>query len=204
MTLNKIYAILLLFIALETTQAQSPNPIVKRLSNQEIAECITPSAIAYNFIESILCRDFYRMLSYTDEEFTKIIIKEINDYNLTYDRFFTKFYSSEGGEKLNILGWIPALSRNYEVAVAYEQDEWYYDENGSMYSHLNQVVKNGIIYIPGEAPKIGINFKKIYITCSPTAEVNYIGFQNITRYGNTNVKVVLHKVNGVWKVNGFK
>jgi len=45
--------------------------------------------------------------------------------------------------------------------------------------------------------------KKVYVTCSPSSEVNYVGFQDITRYGDTNVKIALEKINGVWKVTGF-
>lgn len=57
-----------------TAYAQPPpNPIVKRLSSAEISQCITPSAVAYNFIESILSRDLDRMLSYTDSYFTMSI-----------------------------------------------------------------------------------------------------------------------------------
>lgn len=185
--------------------AQSPNPVVKRLSYDEINDCTTPSAVTYNFIESILCRDFDRMLSYCSSEYAKDAIREITENNLTYDLFFVRNFSDEGGYKLNILGWIPALAANYEVAIAYEQDEWYYEKDSYLYSHFNQVVKDGMIYIPGESvPHIGILRKKIYVTCSPSAEINYVGFQDITRYGNTNVKVLLENVGGVWKVIGFK
>lgn len=184
--------------------AQSPNPIVKRLSAYEIARCATPEAVAYNFIESILCRDFYRMLSYADAEFTRNIMAEVNDNNLTYDLFFIKYFSKSGGEKLDILGWIPALARDYEVAIAYVQDEWYYEKDGSLYSSFNQTVIDGMIYIPGEPkPYVGINEKKVYVTCSPTSEINHSGFQNITRYGDSNVKVLLTEVGGKWKVIGF-
>ena len=177
-----------------------PNPIVKRLSAAEIEQCVTPSAVAYNFIESILCRDFQRMLSYCDSKYAQMCIRGWQDN----EQFFRAF-SAEGGEKLNILGWIPALAKSYEVAIAYVQDVWYYMEGGQMCHHIYQVVKDGMIYLPGEqTPRVGILEKKIYVTCSPTAEINYVGFQDITRYGNTNVKVLLYEVNGVWKVHGFK
>ncbi|MBQ2878687.1 MAG: hypothetical protein IJE42_07140 [Bacteroidaceae bacterium] len=132
-------------------------------------------------------------------------MNEVQKNNLTEDLFFTKLFSAEGGEKLNILGWIPALARDYEVAIAYVQDTWYYEEDGSLYHHFNQVVKDGMIYLPDETtPRVGILEKKIYVTCTPTAEINNTGFQDITRYGNTNVKVLLHKVDDTWKVTGFK
>ncbi len=203
--MKRTFIIILLTVLFEPIYAQSPNPIVKRLSGQEIADCKTPASVAYNFVESILCRDFERMLSLTDSELAKNIISEINENNFTYDLFFMKYFSAQGGEKLNILGWIPALARNYEVAIAYVQDLWYYEEDGSMYHNGEAEVKDGLIYLPGEdKPRIGINEKKVYVTCSPTLEVDYVGFQNITRYGGTNVKVLLQNVNGVWKITGFK
>lgn len=205
---NKLLKHLLMIVCLYvgiTTYAQSPNPIVKRLSQIEISQGSTPSSVAYNFIESILCRDLDRMLSYTDYDFTKFIVNEIQSKNLTNDLFFTSLFSEQGGQKLNILGWIPALTRNYEVAIAYVQDTWYYEEDGRMSHHFDQVVRNGMIYLPGETePRAGILEKKVYVTCSPTAEINYVGFQDITRYGNTNVKVLLQQINGIWKVKGFK
>ena len=61
--------ICLLSFTLRVNGQQSPNPIVYRLSSAEIAQSITPSAVAYNFIESILCRDYERMLSYVCYEY---------------------------------------------------------------------------------------------------------------------------------------
>lgn len=203
--LKRIFTIFLSLILVGFVYAQWPNPIVKRLSDKEITECKTPASIAYNFIEAILCRDFERMLSFADAEFAWDIIRMVNENHLTEDMFFVQNFSQQGGEKLNILGWIPALLRSYEVVIAYVQDEWYYEEDGEMYVHFEQVVRDGMIYLPGEdKPRVGINEKKVYVTCSPTAEVNHAGFQDITRYGDTNVKVLLKSVNGVWKVIGFK
>lgn len=125
--------------------------------------------------------------------------------NCSPDFLFTSQFSKQGGEKLNILGWIPALAKKYEVAIAYVQDQWYYEESGSWYWNPDQIVKDGVIFLPVETVgRNGILEKKVYVTCSPTAEVNNIGFQDITRYGNTNVKVLLQKFDGVWKVMGFK
>lgn len=205
---NKLLKTLIMIVCLQvgiTSYAQSPNPIVKRLSSREISQCSTPSAVTYNFIESILCRDFERMLSYSDYNFARLIINEVQNNNLTYDQFFTRVFSGQGSEDLNILGWIPALAGNYEVAIAYVQDVWYYEEDGSLYRSFDQVVYDGMIYLPGETtPRVGILEKKVYVTCSPTDEVNYAGFQYITRYGNSDVKVLLREFDGVWKVIGFK
>ena len=119
--------------------------------------------------------------------------------------FLKSHLLQRGGDKLNIFGWIPALTRNYEVAIAYVQDLWYYKQNGSLYWNPDAIVRNGMVYLPGEeTPRVGINEKKVYVTCSPSAEIDHVGFQDITRYGNTNVKVLLEKFDGVWKVTGFK
>lgn len=181
-----------------------PNPIVQRLSQQEIAESTTPSAIAYNMVCAILQKDWEKMRSYMSLEammaFTDPYIRrEYGEYGInSLEDFF-----STG--KLGILNWRDALYRGYEVAIAYVQDEWYYEENGSLYHGFDQVVKDGMIYLPGEdSPRVGINEKKVYVTCSPSSEVNYVGFQDITRYGDTNVKVLLQKFNGKWRVTGFK
>lgn len=199
--------LVLLFVILFsfTNSFAQPNPIVQRLSKAEVEQCATPAAITYNFIQSILLQDFSKMILYTDEEYTAELVNEINSRGISVSSIFPLYFSEQGGTKLNILGWIPALMRNYEVAIAYVQDEWYFEEDGYLYFQWDAVVKDGLIYLPGEEkPRIGINYKKVYVTCSPSSEINCVGFQDITRYGNTNVKVMLKKVNGIWRVIGFK
>lgn len=185
---------MLLFVV--TDLLAGPNPIVNRLSQQEILECVTPASIAYNYVIAILNKDYNRAMSYMDiqsaESWREAGVDAINE-----------LFSTPG--KLNIHGWRPALLNGYEVTIAYVQDEWYYEENGSMYWNPNAVVRNGMIYLPDETtPRVGINQKKVYVTCSPSSEIGNVGFQDITRYGDTNVKVLLQKFNGVWRVIGFK
>ena len=193
--LKKVFIIVLSVIALESIYAQSPNPIVQRLSNYEIAECKTPAAVTYNFITAILQKDFDKMVSYMDPTVAPRITKEsIRELEEMF---------SDG--KLGMFQWFPALFGEYEVAIAYVQDEWYYEEDGSLYHPFDFEVKNGMIYVAGEDfPRKGINIKKVYVTCSPSSEIDYVGFQDITRYSDTNVKVLLENVSGVWKVTGFK
>lgn len=173
-----------------------PNPIVKRLSQQEILECSTPASVAYNFVIAILNKDYYRAMSYMEYEAAQ-------SWRVAGIEALNEVFSSPG--KLNIHGWRPALLNGYEVTIAYVQDTWYYEEGGSMYWDPDAVVRNGLIYLPGEdTPRVGINEKKVYVTCSPSSEIGYAGFQDITRYGDTNVKVFLQEYNGIWKVTGFK
>ena len=202
--MKKLFFISIVLLLGAMSISAGPNPIVRRLSQQEIAESTTPSAIAYNMVCAILQKDWEKMQSYMSLEamiaFTDPYIRrEYGEYGInSLEDFF-----STG--KLGILNWRDALYRGYEVAIAYVQDEWYYEENGSLYHGFDQVVKDGMIYLPGEdSPRVGINEKKVYVTCSPSSEVNYVGFQDITRYGDTNVKVLLQKFNGRWKVTGFK
>lgn len=196
--MKKIILILTLvaFCNIFAIAQSNPNPVVKRISPQELAQCKTPEAIAYNYVIAILNKDYTRATSYMIKEFAQ-------KWHEAGTNALNNLFSTPG--KLNIHGWEPALASGYEVAIAYVQDDWYYEENDSMNCDPDQVVKDGMIYLPGEnKPRIGINVKKIYVTCSPSSEINHVRFQNITRYGNTNVKVSLRKVNGVWKVMGFK
>ncbi len=193
---NLLIIVLVMFCNAIAIAQSYPNPIVKRLSPQEVATCKTPAAIAYNYVIAILNKDYTRAASFMTRELAlewrKAGVSELN-----------KTFSTPG--KLNIHGWEPALSQGYEVIVAYVQDDWYYEENGSMYWDPDQVVKDGMIHIKGESePRVGINVKKVYVTCSPSSEIGHVGFQDITRYGDTNVKVLLQKFKGVWKVLGFK
>lgn len=150
------------------------NPIVNRLSAKEIMSSRTPSAVAYNFVKAILESNPNKMLSYMDFETANAF--EINRQTNGYVNYDPFF--SEDGSKLNILGWRPFLSNNCEVAVLYVQSEWF-DEKGR-------------------------EVKKVYVGCVPSAEVGNKGFQDITTFGDTNVKVLVVRDNGKWKVVGFK
>lgn len=156
------------------TARTNHNPIVNRISPNELKENNTPAAVAYNFVNAILESNTERMLSYMDN-------KVANEYErariangyANYAPFFSK-----SGDKLNILGWRPYLEKNCEMAVLFVQDEWF-DEYGR-------------------------EIKKVYIDCVPKAEVGQLGFQNITTYGGTNVKVLVAKEKRGWVVLGFK
>lgn len=151
-----------------------PNPIVTRLGEKEIQYSSTPAAVAYNFVNAILNNNPQTMLSYMDSE-TADDFETIRIQNGYSD--YSPFFS-ESGNKLNILGWKPYLTNNCEVAVLYVQSEWFDD--------------------------YGREIKKVYIGCVPSNEVGHAGFQDITRYGGTNVKVLVANDDDKWKVFGFK
>lgn len=151
------------------------NPIVQRLSNSELTLSNTPASVAYNFVSAICHSNSDKMFSYMTPEFiSEFESQMISDNYSNYDSFF-----SEPESKLNIKGWKPYIdSGKYEIAVLYVQDEGF-DELGRV-------------------------CKKVYVDCVLSSEVDVKGFQDITREGNTNVKVLVVDDNGIWKVIGFK
>ena len=87
-------------------------------------------------------------------------------------------FNNPSREKLYIKGWLPALFGQWEIAVLFVQDEGF-DEYGR-------------------------EMKKVYIGCVPSSQVNSAGFQDIQRYGKTNVKVLAVNCSGQWRGCGFK
>lgn len=152
-----------------------PNPIVMRLSNAEIFESKTPASVALNFVVSIYYGETGGMLCYmTPETQNEFEEQRKSDGYINYDPYF-----SVPGTKLNIKGWKSAIDAGgYEIAPTYVQDV-------------------GV-------DEYGRECKKVYVECVLSREMNKVGFQDITRYGNTNVKVLLVKTPQGWKVTGFK
>ena len=151
------------------------NPIVKRISQEEIAQNETPAAVAYNLVAAIYNSDYDTFLSNLSPEFRAQCENAIASDG--YSSFESSF--SEPDSKLNIKGWKEKMdSGDYEIAVLYVQDEWF--------------------------DKYGRECKKVYVDCVPSTEVGKMGFQDITRDGKTNVKPLVVNDNGKWKVIGFK
>lgn len=179
--------------------AESPNPIVERLSQQEIEDCKTPASIAYNFMMSILEKDFDKMQSYMSQDGIDYLDYIVNQVGATsYEQLLSEIASV----------WLSAVNNGeYEVVVGYVQDLWYYREDGdskSLYRHMNQVVIDGMVYIPDEDIYYeGVNKKKVYVLCSPSSQIdNNVGFQDI--YTLHDAEVILGKdANGEWKVDGI-
>ena len=157
-----------------TARPSYPNPTVSRLSTKEISASLTPAAVAYNFVNAILNSNPSKMLSYMDNETAANFEK--SRMRDGYSNYDP--YFSAKGNKLNILGWKDFLPNKCEVAVLYVQSEWFDND--------------------------GWEIKKVYVGCVPSAEVGHSGFQDITTYGGTNVKVLVANSNGTWKVIGFK
>lgn len=166
-------AIATLFFCMSVA-ASNPNPIVNRLNAQEVAQCKTPAAVAYNFVMAALDQDYDRMYSYMAKDGREYLQHEMEKNEVTS---LNALFSLEG--KLHIFGWRPALYDGYEVAVLYVQDEGEYD--GVEYKK---------IYI-GCVPSSQIGI------------AGFQDIERYDRY-ETNVKVVVATENGRWKVLGFK
>lgn len=166
-----LFIVLCLLIGL-TAYAQSPNPIVQRLSSYEIQQNNTPAAVAYNFVFLLALENWDATIPYYAPE----VHSELNNL-AEYRKKCVETFNNPSNTKLYIKGWLPALFGQWEIAVLYVQDERC-DNYGEI--------------------------KKVYIGCVPTAQVGAVGFQDIQRYGNTNVKVMVMNCNGYWRVLGFK
>lgn len=177
--MKNIITLAITFIVLSclptSTMAQSNNPTVRRLSSTEIMQNSTPAAIAYNLVCNIALEDWYAAVNYFTPEVRSKIEGMMESDGI--EECFSDFTNPDY-EKLYIKGWLPALLGQWEIAVLYVQDEGY-DEYGR-------------------------ECKKVYVGCVPSSQVNYSGFQDIQRYGNTNVKVLVVHSQGNWRVSGFK
>lgn len=123
--MKKILIVIATLFFYMSVAASSPNPIVKRLSPQEIAQCETPAALAYNFVMAIVNQDYNRAMSYMTHEAAK-------GWEEAGIEAIDRVFATPG--KLHILGWWPAFRQGYEVAVLYVQDEGEY--NGNLYKKV--------------------------------------------------------------------
>lgn len=172
--MKKILIVIVTLFFYMSVVASSPNPIVNRLNAQEVAQCRTPAAVAYNFVMAALDKDYDRMYSYMAKDGQEYLQYEMEKYEVTS---LNALFSVEG--KLHIFGWRPALYNGYEIAVLYVQDEG--ESNGVPYKKVY------IGCVPSS--QIGVaGFQDIE---------RYDGY-------DTNVKVIVVSENGRWRVSGFK
>lgn len=99
------------------------NPLVVRLSSDELSSNNTPAAVAFNFVQAILQSDYQKMQSYMEQQAASDLVGDQHEPQQAVDEFF-----SQPG-KYNIMGWKNMMSsRDYEVAVLYVQDEGFWDK----------------------------------------------------------------------------
>ena len=129
--MKKLFMICVLVLSVAfTLRSQSPNPIVTRLSTQEITECKTPAAVAYNYIIACLNKNRDKIMALSTPESQEYLADN-------YDEFIGMF-SNPDYEKLYIDSWIP-VPAGCEIAVLYVQSE------------------NPSNYAPGTLKKVYIN-----------------------------------------------
>lgn len=175
--MKRIISFLTFIVIGLTNVIAGPNPIVKRLSYEEITQSRTPYAVAYNYIMAILAEDYPKMLSYMSDEGKVSLGYLMGEAEREFGiQSYHDLYSWEGS-KFDILSWKRCLQNGYEVTALYVQDEGIYE---------------------------GKEHMRVYIHCVPSDEINIRGFQDITRCNSTNPKVILVKENGKWMVLGFK
>ncbi len=185
--MKTILIFLLTFISFSYAMAAGPNPIVRRLSNVELQKMDSPEAVAYKYVLAILNKDYASMRKLHTDDFEKYYMTDKHRYNLTLSQLFDYEFGENSAMHLNILQWNRVIGNNWEVAVLYTQNE------GEAYTNL------------GLDGSQDMNLYKIYVQCVPSNEIGVMGFQDITRYNNANVKVLVRELSdGKYKVEGFK
>lgn len=193
--------VILLVIVGEFIFAQSSDAVVRRLSDKEIAESKTPAAVTYNFVCSILQKDYTKMQLYCDISPNEA--QEIEDYINASGETYETLYSKEKNI-VALLRWLPALNEGFEVVIADMEDVWLAKTDDGWMVHPDQIVKDGMVYIPGEEkPYVGIHEKIVYVTCSPSVEINTLTFENISCYEDTQLEVFLRLKEDKWVVKSI-
>lgn len=181
------------------------NPIVNRLSKEEIEEGTTPAAVAYNFVNVLLNNDEKAIMSLLTDEWREHLQNIINvNFDGNFKDFLNDYFK---GRRLNIMPWKDLVNQGYEITVGLIDDESTFNEDGSWYGNPYQKVIEGQIYLPGESePRPTKITNKVYIICCPSAQVGNTHFQDIDLYDNNYMRVFVEwcgPENG-WKAAWFK
>lgn len=178
------------------------NPIVERLSAEEIQEDRTPVARAYNFVNAILNYDEEGMKK--NSTFDDILIKQMIEQYGSFKAFVDAEFS-EG--KLGILPWKDLVATGkYEIIPVFVWDESYHLLGNNQTQYFDMEIRGGKIYLPDEDEykEPTVLGQKVYLKCVPTSEIGVKGFQDISRIDDTNVKVIVNYIDGKWRITGFK
>jgi hypothetical protein len=142
------------------------------LSQDEISECTTSLAVAYNFVLSIVNGDYIKMKTLITTGFDQLLNNELTENNLTLDELFSDEYIHD------IAGMRPAVKKGYKVSImnSSEIDAKDYDD-----------ALAGL-------PAYSVSFDCIKGDCDIYSEGDT----------DTDVRVLLIKENGKWKIFGFK
>lgn len=89
-----------------------PNPIVERMSCFEVAYCVTPASVAYNFVIAMVTYNKERLLQLSSNN----LKVTINEHYSEFSEFVDKRY--------NRRFWLP-IPQGWEIAALYTQEEDY-------------------------------------------------------------------------------
>lgn len=189
-------SILLLMMAVSAIAEESA--VVRRMTTEEIVQNQTPAVVAYNITYAILQRDFFRLLSYTSLHDAFDVQETIRKYYGDYQEGIDAFFSLD--EYANIQTWNQALDEGYEVVVTGTDDYWLAKVDGGTAFDPDQKVINGMVYLPGDpTPHEGIHEVRVYVACCSSSEIGRKTGDEITRYNDTHVEVILLWVNNRWQ-----
>lgn len=194
--IRKILFLLFLSTApLLSVHAQTNNPIIHGLSAHEISECSTPSSIAYNYVMAILMEDYHKAASFMEASDAYRFIRDLKEYGT---EICDEYYFNE----LGLSHWKQALAYGYALITTDINDDcWAAKTDYGWMIHPNQIVKNGMVYIPGEdKPYVGIYSKNIYVACCPISEVNYARFNDVKWYNNMLLQISVKFDNNQWVI----
>ena len=190
--LKRLLLSFLSIVLFSNVYAQNDNPIIRRLSSNEIAESSTPSAVAYNYTMALLNNDYYKAASYMEESSAYQVIRALRE-------------RKSGNDIFDIPNWRQILDEGYElVATDTNDDVWVAQigDKGSWAIFPDQIVKDGMVYVPGkEEPYVGIYQKTIYVACCHVSEIDRVRFNDAKWYNNTLFKISLSWNNNHWEID---
>lgn len=172
-------SILILFVLLYACCCHAQS--IERLSKIEIEENETPRAVAYNFVKSIIEENYVRMYLFTTPQFRAELQEWKKDVGVEEMRdLFTLDHMHD------IVGMRPVVNMGYDVVI-YDSRILDTDKYFDMYGEQN--------------PYAGLPAYSVSFTCAAANGDLYDG-----TYGEYDVttRVLLVKVDGKWKVFGFK
>ncbi len=174
--MKKAFLFLLVIVCSFCGQAQQ----IERLSKSEIEENETPRAVAYNFVNYIIEQEYVRMYLLVTPQFRA----EMREWAQTEGVELTKLFTRD--HMHDIVDMRPVVQMGYDLVI---YNSWVLDtdEFFGMYGESN--------------PYKGLPAFSVSFTCVDANDNVYDG-----TYGDYDVtaRVMLVKIDGKWKVFGFK
>lgn len=165
----RLFIIVAIILNVNTVKAQ------RVLHPSEIKECLTAESVAWNFVNSIIERDWVLMERLMAPLYREELLMDMKNEGLTsYDQVFSPYYIHD------IVDMKPLLSVGYQLIIT----DVYTMVFGSRYSN--------------DVPYKGWNAISVCFTC----DRNNSTYEN-TKY-DTTTRIILVQIDGCWRVVGFK